>query len=102
MFETGEDPNFIARRIIICASEDVGIADPRALVVAVSALNAIKFIGMPEARIVLAEAAIYVASAPKSNASYIAVERALCEVRNGKIRNIPSYLKNLSLVGRKC
>ena len=102
MFEAGEDPNFIARRIIICASEDVGIADPRALVVAVSALNAIKFIGMPEARIVLAEAAIYVASAPKSNASYIAVERALCEVRNGKIRNIPSYLKNLSLDGREC
>ncbi|MDR1784599.1 MAG: replication-associated recombination protein A [Endomicrobium sp.] len=101
MLEAGEDPYFIIRRIIICASEDVGIADPRALIIAVSALNAIKFIGMPEARIVLAEAAIYVASAPKSNASYVAIEHALSEVRNGKIRNVPSCLKNLSLDGKE-
>jgi putative ATPase len=102
MFEAGEDPHFIARRIIICASEDVGIADPRALIIAVSALNAIKFVGMPEARIVLAEAAIYVASAPKSNASYMAVERALSEVKSGKIRNVPSYLKNLNFDEKEC
>ena len=72
----GEDPRFIARRIIICASEDVGLADPRALMLAVSALNAVQFVGMPEARIILAQAAIYVACAPKSNASYIAVDQA--------------------------
>jgi len=98
MLEAGEDPRFIARRIIICACEDVGIADPRALILAVSALNAVEFIGMPEARIILAEAAIYVACAPKSNASYMAVEQAFSEVRNGKVRNVPAYLNTTRLL----
>lgn len=97
MLAAGEDPRFIARRIIICASEDVGIADPRALTLAVSALNAIEFVGMPEARIILAQAAIYVACAPKSNASYLAIENALAEVKNGKDRNVPNHLKDATL-----
>jgi putative ATPase len=101
MLAAGEDPRFIARRIIICASEDVGIADPRALTLAVSALNAIEFVGMPEARIVLAQAAVYVACAPKSNASYLAIENALSEVKNGKVRNVPNHLKDANLDGKE-
>ncbi len=101
MLAAGEDPRFIARRIIICASEDVGLADPRALMLAVSALNAVQFVGMPEARIILAQAAIYVACAPKSNASYIAVDQALAEVKNGKVRNVPNHLKDASLDGEE-
>ncbi|MDR2399086.1 MAG: replication-associated recombination protein A [Endomicrobium sp.] len=97
MLAAGEDPRFIARRIIICACEDIGIADPRALTLAVSALNAVEFVGMPEARIILAQAAIYVASAPKSNASYLAIENALSEVKNGKARNVPNHLKDANL-----
>ncbi|MCI0469301.1 MAG: replication-associated recombination protein A, partial [Nitrospirae bacterium] len=76
MLYAGEDPRFIARRIVICASEDVGSADPMALLIAVSALRAVEFIGMPEARIPLAQAAIYIANAPKSNACYRAIEAA--------------------------
>ncbi|MCL2799090.1 MAG: replication-associated recombination protein A [Endomicrobia bacterium] len=101
MLAAGEDPRFIARRIIICASEDVGMADPRALTLAVSALNAVEFVGMPEARIILAQAAVYVATAPKSNASYMAVENALAEVRNGKTRNVPNHLKDANLDGKE-
>ncbi|MDR3092430.1 MAG: replication-associated recombination protein A [Endomicrobium sp.] len=101
MLAAGEDPRFIARRIIICASEDVGMADPGALTLAVSALNAVEFVGMPEARIILAQAAIYVACAPKSNASYMAVERALSEVKNGKVRGVPNHLKDANLDGGK-
>jgi putative ATPase len=98
MLAAGEDPRFIARRIIICASEDVGIADPRALVLATSALNAVEFVGMPEARIILAQAAIYVACSPKSNASYLAIENALAEVKNGKDKkNVPNHLKDATL-----
>ncbi|MDR2811521.1 MAG: replication-associated recombination protein A [Endomicrobium sp.] len=97
MLSAGEDPRFIARRIIICASEDVGIADPRALILAVSALNAVEFVGMPEARIILAQAVIYVACAPKSNASYLAIENALAEVKSGKDRNVPNHLKDATL-----
>jgi putative ATPase len=100
MLTAGEDPRFIARRIIICAAEDVGIADPRALTLAVSALSAIEFVGMPEARIVLAQAAVYVACAPKSNASYLAIENALSEVKNGKARNVPNHLKDANLDGK--
>lgn len=96
MLVAGEDPRFIARRIIICASEDVGNADPRALTLAVSAMQAIEFIGMPEARIILAQAAVYVAAAPKSNASYIAVNMAIDEVKNGKNREVPDHLKDAS------
>ncbi|MCC6544951.1 MAG: replication-associated recombination protein A [Nitrospirae bacterium] len=93
MIYSGEDPLFIARRIIICASEDVGMADPRALTVAVSALHALEAIGMPEGRIPLAEAAVYVATAPKSNASYAAVDAALRDVENGVVQSVPEYLK---------
>ncbi|MCL1971587.1 MAG: replication-associated recombination protein A [Endomicrobia bacterium] len=101
MLAAGEDPRFIARRIIICASEDVGMADPRALMLAAAALNAVEFVGMPEARIILAQAAVYVACAPKSNASYLAVEYALNEVKNGKVRNVPNHLKDANLDGEK-
>lgn len=101
MLEAGEDPRFIARRIIICASEDVGNADPRALTLAVSALKAVEFVGMPEARIILAQAAIYISCAPKSNASYLAIEAAMAEVRNGKERSVPNHLKDASLDSEK-
>ncbi|AKL97589.1 replication-associated recombination protein A [Endomicrobium proavitum] len=101
MLAAGEDPRFIARRIVICASEDVGMADPRALMFAVSALRAVEFVGMPEARIILAQAAIYVASAPKSNASYLAVESAFAEVKSGKTRSVPNHLKDANLDGDK-
>ncbi|MDR3281510.1 MAG: replication-associated recombination protein A [Endomicrobium sp.] len=97
MLVAGEDPLFIARKIIVCASEDVGMADPRALIVAISALSAVEFIGMPEAEIILAQAVIYVACAPKSNASYMAIKRALLEVRNGKVRDVPNHLKDSNL-----
>ena len=98
MLEAGEDIKFIARRIMICASEDVGMADPQALVVAVAASLAIERIGLPEARILLAEAAVYVASAPKSNASYMAVGRAQESVR--KVRTtVPGHLMNIHANG---
>jgi putative ATPase len=101
MLAAGEDPRFIARRIIICASEDVGMADPRALIFAVSALEAVKFVGMPEARIILSQAAIYVAAAPKSNSTYLAIEKAMGEVKNGKVRLVPNHLKDANLYGEK-
>ncbi len=94
MLESGEDIKFIARRIMICASEDVGMADPNALTVAVSASLAIERLGMPEARIILAEAAVYVATAPKSNASYLAVEEALEEVRKTGNLPVPAHLQD--------
>lgn len=94
MIYAGEDPKFIARRIVICASEDVGNADPRALQLAVSAAWAVDFIGLPEGRIALAQAAAYVACAPKSNSSYIAIDKALEDVKNIQIMSIPPYLKD--------
>ncbi len=94
MIYSGEDPLFIARRIVICASEDVGMADPRALTVAVSALHAVEAIGMPEGRIPLAEAAVYVATAPKSNASYAGIDAALRDIENGIVQSVPDYLKD--------
>lgn len=94
MLYAGEDPKFIARRIIICASEDVGNADPRALQIAVSAFQATEMIGMPECRIILAQAVCYVASAPKSNASYMAINDAIKDVKNIQISTIPPYLKD--------
>jgi putative ATPase len=97
MISAGEDPRFIARRIIICASEDVGMADPRALTLSVSALEAIKFIGMPEAQIVLAQAAIYVACAPKSNSAYLAIGAALKDVKDNFARPVPNHLKDANL-----
>lgn len=94
MLYAGEDPRFVARRIIICASEDVGNADPMALVLASAALRAVEFVGMPEARIPLAQAAIYVAGAPKSNASYMAVEAALKDVAEEETMEVPDHLKD--------
>ena len=95
----GEDINFLARRIVICASEDVGLANPQALVVATAAAEACKMIGMPEARIILSEAATYVASSPKSNASYMAIEQALSDVENKDTGTVPFYLRNAPVKG---
>ena len=94
LLSAGEDPEFIARRIAVAASEDVGNADPMALVVAVNALTAIKSIGMPEARIILAQAAIYIACAPKSNAAYVAIDDALSDVDSMPLCPVPVYLRN--------
>jgi putative ATPase len=101
MLYAGEDPRFIARRICICAAEDVGNADPQALVVANAALQISEFIGLPEARIPLAQAVIYVACAPKSNASYLAIEKALSDVKNKKTQPVPAHLKDASYPGAK-
>ena len=90
----GEDPVFIARRITICAAEDVGMANPNALVVATSAMQAVTMIGMPEARIILAEAAVYVATSKKSNCAYLAVEKALQDVANKDTGIIPMHIRN--------
>jgi len=97
MIHAGEDPRFIARRIVICAAEDVGIADPEALVLANAALQVSEFVGMPEARIPLAEAAVYVACAPKSNAAYLGIESALKDVAEGKTLEVPNHLKDPNL-----
>jgi putative ATPase len=90
----GEDPVFLARRIVICASEDVGMANPQALVVAQAAAQSVQFIGMPEARIILAEAAVYVATSPKSNASYMGINNALEDISTKDIGEIPYHLRN--------
>lgn len=95
----GEDPVFMARRIILCAAEDVGMANPQALVVASAAGQAVHMIGMPEARIILSEAAVYVATSPKSNASYIALEKALSDVKNKDTGEIPYHIRNASVNG---
>ncbi|MEW8973315.1 MAG: replication-associated recombination protein A [Tissierellaceae bacterium] len=94
MINAGEDSKFIARRIIIAASEDVGNADPNALIVANAAFNAVNNIGMPEGRIILAQAALYVATAPKSNACYMGIDKALDDIRNKEIGDIPLHLKD--------
>lgn len=98
MIKGGEDPKFIARRLIISASEDIGNADPRALEVAVNAFNAIQFIGMPEGRIVLSQAVTYLACAPKSNASYNAINQAMVDVEKYKT-DVPNHLKDASYKG---
>ncbi len=95
MLEGGEDPRFIARRLVISASEDIGNADPRALTVAVAAQQAVEFVGMPEARINLAQATTYLASAPKSNAAYAALDEALADIRSGRVQPVPEHLKNV-------
>ncbi len=95
MLAAGEDIKFIARRIMICASEDVGMADPQALQVAVAASLAVERVGLPEARILLSQAAVYVATAPKSNASYLAINEALHMVENGETYPIPRHLQNV-------
>ncbi len=96
MIYAGEDPLFIARRLIISASEDVGNADPNALAVAVAALHALEHVGMPEGRIALAQATTYIASAPKSNASYMALETAMGDIRDGRVLQVPDYLRDAS------
>jgi putative ATPase len=101
MVYAGEDPRFIARRIVICASEDVGNADPMALLVAVSALRAVEFIGMPEAKIPLAQATIYIAKAPKSNADYKAIEAALNDISAEETMEVPDHLKDSHYPGAK-
>jgi putative ATPase len=101
MIYAGEDPRFIARRIVICASEDVGNSDPQALVIAVSALKAVEFVGMPEGRIPLAQATIYIANAPKSNACYKAIEAALEDIKNEETMEVPDHLKDSNYPGAK-
>lgn len=101
MIYAGEDPRFIARRIVICASEDVGNADPMALVLAISALKSVEFIGMPEARIPLAQATIYIANARKSNACYKAIDAALEDIKNEQTMEVPDHLKNSHYPGAK-
>jgi len=93
MLYAGEDIRFIARRIVIAASEDIGMADPNALVVAVAAQQAVEFIGLPEARIPLAHAAVYLATAPKSNRAYIGLGQALEDVEKGRVLPVPKYLR---------
>ena len=95
----GEDPMFLARRIVIAAAEDVGLANPNALVVANSAMQAVATVGMPEARIILAEAAIYVALSKKSNASYLAIDKALEDVRTKDTGEIPMHIRNAPASG---
>ncbi|HEY6952152.1 MAG TPA: replication-associated recombination protein A [Bacteroidota bacterium] len=94
MLDGGEDPKFIARRMIVLASEDIGNADPQAIVIATSCFTAIDYIGMPEARIVLAQAAAYLAAAPKSNASYMAIDLALSDVRKLPNLPVPLHIRN--------
>ncbi len=97
MLKAGEDPRFIARRLLICASEDVGNADFRALLICNAAFEAVEKVGMPEARIILAQAAVYVACAPKSNASYLAIDAAMEEVEKGPVREVPNFLRDSNL-----
>lgn len=99
MLYAGEDPRFIARRLAICAAEDIGNADPQALVVAHSAMQVSEFIGLPEAQIPLAQATIYLACAPKSNASYLAISKAMKDVAEGKTLNTPEHLKDTHYKG---
>ena len=99
MLSAGEDPRFIARRICILAAEDVGNADPLALVLANAAMQISEFVGMPEARIPLAQAVVYVSCAPKSNASYLAVEKAYQDIESEKVQEVPEHLKDASYQG---
>jgi putative ATPase len=94
MLEAGEDPRFIARRLIICASEDVGNADPQALVVAAAAVQAVEFVGLPECQLPLAQAVTYIATAPKSNAATLAISRAREDVRSGRTLQVPAHLRD--------
>ena len=95
----GEDPVFLARRIVIAASEDVGMANPNALVVATSAMQAVHMIGMPEAQIILSEAAVYVATSKKSNATYLGINKAMEDVQNKDTGTIPMHIRNAPVSG---
>lgn len=99
MLESGEDPRFIARRVVICASEDVGNADPQALVVAAAALQACEFVGLPECQLALSQAVTYIATAPKSNASMLAIAKAREDVRSGRTLPVPTHLRDASYRG---
>ena len=101
MIEAGEDPRFIARRIIVLASEDIGLADPTALGVAVAAADAVQYIGMPEGRIPLAQAVVHLATAPKSNAAYLGIDKAIADVRAGKAGRVPKHLRDAHYPGAK-
>ena len=101
MIEAGEDPRFIARRVIISASEDIGMADPQALVIAMAAADAVQMIGMPEGRIPLAQAVVYLATAPKSPASYAALDAAIADVRAGNFGRVPKHLRDAHYPGAK-
>ncbi len=101
MVEAGEDPRFIARRLVISASEDIGLADPQALVIAVAAADAVAFIGMPEGRIPLAEATAYLATTAKSNAAYLAIDKAIADVRAGGFGRVPAHLRDAHYPGAK-
>ena len=101
MLEAGEDPRFIARRIVISAAEDVGMADPTALQTAVAAAQAVQLIGMPEGRIILAEAVVHLATAPKSNAAYMGINQAIADVRAGLGNGIPAHLRDAHYPGSK-
>ena len=97
----GEDPMFLARRIVISSSEDVGMANPNALVIANSAMQAVNMVGMPEARIILAEAAVYIANSPKSNASYLAINKALEDVKTKNTGEVPMHIRNAPIEGMR-
>jgi len=101
MIAAGEDPRFIARRLVILAAEDIGLADPQGLVIATAAADAVAFLGMPEGRIPLAEATIYLALAPKSNSAYLAINKALDDVRGGLTPQVPKHLRSATGVGYK-
>jgi putative ATPase len=101
MIEAGEDPRFICRRIIVLASEDIGMADPQSLVIAIAAADAVQYIGMPEGRIPLAQAVVHLACAPKSNAAYTALDAAIADVRNGKTGRVPKHLRDAHYPGAK-
>jgi len=99
MIHAGEDPRFITRRILVHAAEDVGLADPMALVLANAAHQAAEFIGWPEARIPIAEAALYIATAPKSNSTILAIDAALADVRSGRTLAVPEHLRDAHYQG---
>ncbi|KDA05646.1 recombinase RarA [Microbacterium sp. CH12i] len=101
MIEAGEDPRFIARRLVISAAEDVGLADPQGLVIANAAADAVAFIGMPEGRIPLAEATVYLATTAKSNAAYAGINAAIADVRAGKFGRVPPHLRDAHYAGAK-
>jgi putative ATPase len=101
MIDAGEDPRFIARRLVISAAEDIGLADPQALVIANAAADAVAFIGMPEGRIPLAQAVVYLATAPKSNSAYLAIDEAIADVRAGKFGRVPVHLRDAHYAGAK-
>ena len=101
MVEAGEDPLFIARRILIFASEDVGLADPGALQIALAAFQSVERLGMPEGRIVLSHAALYCALAPKNNQAYKSIDEALEKIRKGMVHPVPSHLRDAHYPGAK-